>query len=339
MHRGMLLAPLAALTLGGCAQLFGIDNTTGADAGTGVSLAVRRVSVGASVTTSPQDLTGQTADFLVGDATGLVRNAAVIAGPGAWTADIPSGTPPALLHAADLPMTAHHLWALPSRGMRGNLVAYEHPNSTPPGASSQLALNVTLPAPYTTETLMVYAVGAWMRRTLTGAEVPRGDGNGREPDDPVRVVRAAGIDDHAARIAASDVVLVLRYVGADLTGVLPGHAVRSDRRHRPGRRHDGRGRARQDARHSRCPPIPQRYAARAARGRRAVGSELEPDRAPGAMAGIAFGFRSCWRLPAMTDTAVTAMFGDPFESSGGRAIFNLDSSASRTATIDAIPSR
>ena len=54
----------------------------------------------------------------------------------------------------DLPMTAHHLWALPSRGMRGNLVAFEHPNATPPGPSSQLALNVTLPAPYTTETVI-----------------------------------------------------------------------------------------------------------------------------------------------------------------------------------------
>ena len=80
----MLLAPVAALALGGCAQLFGIANTTGADAGSdGVSLAIQRVSVGASVTTSPQDLTGQTADFLVGDGTGLVRTTAVIAGPGA----------------------------------------------------------------------------------------------------------------------------------------------------------------------------------------------------------------------------------------------------------------
>jgi len=332
-HRGLLLAPLA---LAGCAQLFGIDTTTGADAGNGVSLRVQRVSVGASVIKGPQDLTGQTADFLVGDATGIVRNTAVIAGPGTWTADIASGTPPALFTLPDLPMTAHHLWALPSRDMRGNLIAFEHPNSTPPGASSQLALNVTLPAPYTTETLMVFAVGAWMHHTLAGAEIPAAMATTVNPTIPYSSFVPVLSTITPARITASDVVLVLRYVGADLTGVL--QATQFDQTDAT----DPVSGTMVAVAHDKMLDIPlptdlaQRYAAvRPAVGAPSVSWNLSA--APGATVGIALGPQLLSGVPAMADTAVTAMFGDPFESLGWPATFNLNTSASRTAMINAIP--
>ena len=55
-----------ALVSAGCAQLFGIKDTTGGGdgGGNGASLAVTRRSIGASLMTAPQDLTGQTCDAL-----------------------------------------------------------------------------------------------------------------------------------------------------------------------------------------------------------------------------------------------------------------------------------
>ena len=59
----------ALILLGGCAQLFGIDQTTGSGGGGGsndappamASLRFVRMSIGASVVRAPQDLAGQNA--------------------------------------------------------------------------------------------------------------------------------------------------------------------------------------------------------------------------------------------------------------------------------------
>ena len=332
MHRGLYLVPLA---LGGCAQLFGIDNTTGpADSGNSLTLSVQHVSVGASPVKAPQDLTGQTAEFLVGDANGLVPTAATIAGPGTWTADLPTGNPPALFTLPDLPM-GHHYWALPSRAMRGNLVVFEHPNATAPSATSQIALNVTLPAAYNSETLIVYAVGAWMNHVLAGAEVPAVSATTAAATIPYSSFNPASGAIVPSRITAADIVLVLEYAGADLTGVL--QAAQFDQTDGT----DNVAGTMVAVAHDKMLNIPltataTRFTAvRPAVG--APGTSWGLSAAPGASVGTAFGPQLLSGTPAATDTAVTAMYGNPFESLGWPAIFGLTSSGTRTYMLGALP--
>ena len=332
MHRGLLLLPLVA----GCAQLFGIDNTTGVDAGnTPVTLNVQRASVGASVVKSPQDLTGQTAQFLVGDATGLTANAAVIAGPGAWTADIATGNPPAYFTLPDLPM-AHRYWALPSRAMRGNFVVFEHPNATAPGATSQLALAVTLPAAYTSETLIVYAVGAWMTHVLTAAEVPAAMATTIATTIPYASFTPAISTITPSRITASDIPLVLEYTGSDLTGVL--QAAQFDQTDGT----DNISGTMLAVTHDKMLAIPlaTNLATRFSAVRPAVSAPASSwtlSAAPGAAVGTSFGPQLLTGVPAAVDTMVTAMYGNPFESLGWPAIFGISATGTRTYMFNAIP--
>lgn len=331
MHRGLLLLPLVA----GCAQLFGIDNTTGVDAGNSLTLNVQRVSVGASVVKMPQDLTGQTAQFLVGDASGLTANAAVIAGPGTWSADIPSGNPPAYFTLPDLPM-GHHYWALPSRAMRGNFVVYEHPNATTPGATSQLALAVTLPAAYNGETLVVYAVGAWMIHTLTAAEVPAAATTSIATTIPYASFNPAMPSITPSRITASDIPLVLEYTGPDLTGVL--QAAQFDQTDGT----DNIGGTMLAVTHDKMLAIPlaANLATRFSAVRPAVSAPASSwtlSAAPGATVGTGFGPQLLTGVPASTDTMVTATYGNPFESLGWPAIFGISATGTRTYTFNAIP--
>ena len=332
MHRGLLLLPLG---LAGCAQLFGIDNTTGVDAGNGVTLDIQRVSVGASPIKGPQDLTGQTASFLTGDATGLTPNTAVIAGPGQWTADIPTGTPPALFTLPDLPM-GHHYWALPSRAMRGNLVVFEHPNPTAPSATSQLALNVNLPAPYAGETLIVYAIGAWMDHTLAAAEVPAAMATAVMTTIPYSSFVPAQSSIMPSRITAADVVLVLEYAGSDLHGVL--QAQQFDQTDATDMINGTMVSVAHDKMLS--IPLPTDTGPRFSAVRPAVAAPATSwvlSAAPGASVGTSFGPQLLTGAPMMADTSVTAMYGNPFESLGWPAIFNLTAVGTRTYMFNAMP--
>src|SRR5712692_7319720 len=79
---------LGVIAGAGCAQLAGIDETTGNGRPVD-SLAVTRVSIGAIVEPNPLDLTGLNATYLVGraDASGFDRVPAT-ANPGKWTSKL-----------------------------------------------------------------------------------------------------------------------------------------------------------------------------------------------------------------------------------------------------------
>ncbi len=330
MHRGLLLA---ALPLAGCAQLFGIDNTTGPGTGSGATLSIQRVSIGAAINKAPQDLSMQTASFLVGDATSLVPTTAVVSAPGVWSADV-ADTPPVLFTLPDLPMGAQHLWALPSRAMKGNLIAFEHPNSTMPSATSALSLNVTIPA-YAGEKLQVYAVGAWMEHVLAGAELPAANATTIATTIPYSMFTPA-TGSPAARITLADVVLVLRYTGATLAGVL--QATPFDQT--DGTDNIGGTMVAVTADKTLSIPLPTDLTTRYQAVRPAVGapaSSWNVTAAPGESLGLATGVSLLSGAPAATDTMVTGMFGDPFDSLGWPAVFSLSTSASRTYTLNTIP--
>ena len=84
------------LAASGCAQLFGIDATTGPDVDPlRVSLTMQRWSIGAAVMKNPQDLTPQTASFLVDDGAGnYTKLVGEQTNVDTFSVELPTGTPP-----------------------------------------------------------------------------------------------------------------------------------------------------------------------------------------------------------------------------------------------------
>jgi hypothetical protein len=332
MHRGFVVGMLA---LTGCAQLFGIDETTSPGAGSGVTLSIDRVSIGATVAHAPQDLTNQTAQFLVGDATSLVPNSAVISAPGTWSSDIPTGTPFAQFTLPDFPMGATHLWELPSRAMKGSLVALEHPNAAAPADTSQIALNVTNLPPYNGELLRVYSVGTWMFHNLAGAEVPALMATSVAATIPYNMFSPVSSAVTPTKITASDVVLLLEYTGSALTGVL--QATPFDQTDATDTISGAMTAVTNDK--TLTVPLPTDLVTRYSGVRPAVGTpgiSWSIAAAPGAMVGNSVGPQLLAGSPAMGDTMISTMYGDPFESLGWPAIFTLNTSATRTFTLNAV---
>jgi hypothetical protein len=331
MHRGFVVGMLA---LTGCAQLFGIDETTSPGAGSGVTLSIDRVSIGATVARAPQDLTGETAQFLVGDATSLVPNSAVITAPGTWSSDIPTGTPAAEFTLPDLPMGATHLWALPSREMKGNVVVFEHPNATAPADTSQVALTVTIP-PYNGELLRVYSVGTWLYHDLTATEVPALMATSVAATVPYSAFAPLTSSVTPTRITASDVVLVLEYTGPALTGVL--QAAPFDQTDATDTIAGTTTAVANDK--TLTVALPTDLAARYSGARPALGAPAiswSINAAPGASVGNSLGPQLLAGSPALGDTMISTAYGDPFESLGWPAILTLATSASRSYTLNGV---
>src|SRR5689334_13263628 len=106
MHRVTVIAGIAACGAcgAGCAQLAGIDETSG-DALPGNTATVQRMSIGNTVVLSPLDLTGLQASYLVANAasaSGFDRVPATTAGGGTWTTLV-RGATPVELTLPDLP--------------------------------------------------------------------------------------------------------------------------------------------------------------------------------------------------------------------------------------------
>ena len=220
--RGGALASVL-LAAAGCAQLAGIDETSGPDVPSGVSLSFERISVGATVVRSPLDITGQTATYVVADASaadGLVRVEALQTAPNAWTASAPAlatGTPTVVFTLPEQPFP--RMYALPSRDVLGAFGAYEHPNPVPPPSPAMITVTSTLPTPFNgTEAFELYSVGTWTRTTLP-APVLNATTLGPVAFD-YNTVSATGHARPPERITLADVHAVLRYRGAPLTGVL-----------------------------------------------------------------------------------------------------------------------
>ncbi|MDB4952675.1 MAG: hypothetical protein JWO36_244 [Myxococcales bacterium] len=225
----MRVVPIAAFALTGCAQLFGIAETSAPDAPAGtVSLQVQRESIGATIVKGPQDLTGQTATFLVPDAadpSGYRRVPATLsASLDTWTAIIPDGTPLIEFTLPDYPEPMTRLLALPNRNILYSFYVYEHPAPVAPPSPASFDVNVTLPTPYAVnESFQAYSIGTWSYHNFTAAEVPAAAGPTvlGPINIPYDAAHFANITGRAIeKVTTDDQFLVLRYVGPDLTGFL-----------------------------------------------------------------------------------------------------------------------
>ena len=217
-------ASFAVLMLTGCAQIWGIHDTTGAGDDTmpsSVSLAWERISLGTTAIHAPQDLTGMHATYLVPDSSdpaGFRRVMAEQTAVDTWTAPLTAAAP-VLYELPDYPATIPRLWDFPAPDLRGSFGIYEHPNPTPAPSNAQLAISVTLPSPYASEGLQIYTVGSWTVRGFSGAEIPAAAAttwNVTVPFSTVGSLTGRPLE----KVISNDAVLALRYTGADLSGVL-----------------------------------------------------------------------------------------------------------------------
>jgi hypothetical protein len=186
---GRLAFVVATCALAGCAQLLGLDTTTGGgsavapDAPPGtVNLEVTRMSIGASVTTAPEDLTGlAVANWLVPDptdSTQLVRVPGAQVGTDTWEATIATGTPPVeFTLGSDYPAPYRRLVALQQRNYKFLEAIYEHPDPVAiPSPPDSFTVSMTLVDPYATgDSFYVEAMGGWGYHPFGAAELPAPD--------------------------------------------------------------------------------------------------------------------------------------------------------------------
>ncbi|HEY5921195.1 MAG TPA: hypothetical protein VIV11_05970 [Kofleriaceae bacterium] len=218
-----LPALLLVFAASGCAQLFGIDETSGPNVDPArVSVTMARWSIGASMSKNPLDLSMESGDFLLDDgAGGFMKLPAEHTANDTLSALLPDGTPPVLFSLPDVPTKFKRLWAMPARDRRGVFAVFEHPSPEMPLPSSSIMLMATLPTMFASnETFRIEAIGAWMSRGLAGAELPAPDVGNTTINATLpytSFTRMTGSP--AARISSADVVVVERYVGNQLTGV------------------------------------------------------------------------------------------------------------------------
>ncbi len=214
-----------ALTSAGCAQLFGIKETTGGDAGAGgATLEVTRRSIGATLMTGPQDLTGQTASFYFPDA----PSTKVDGTPSGNTWSAPgNGNPTIIYTLPDYPQPLIHGLALPSRAVKLGYDVFEHPSPTAAATGAMVTAQATLPSPFAAgESLEFLAIGAWSQYAITTGLPAVGTTavNTTFPYSSSTSLTGRPLE----KFTAADRVLLLRYVGANLTGAAEASVDQSD---------------------------------------------------------------------------------------------------------------
>ncbi len=331
----MRLLPVTLLLAApGCAQVFGLDETSGPGVDTSrVSLTMQRWSVGASLSKSPLDLSAEMVTFLVDDGAGnFTPVPSEVVEPGVFGATIPDGTPAVQFTPPDQPAPFPRLWQMPARDRRGGFSVYEHPGAQEPPPDAQITLTATLPTAYVAgETFRIEAIGAWTRRSLAGTELPAPDMGATAISTVLPYSSFTTMTSSpAARITSQDVVVFERYVANQLTGVyqVP-----------PFDQTDGA-----DAINATVMPVaannpltaavmPDTYSQRYSAVRPAVTGLAQSwsiNAAPGWSIGSNTGVRLHAGSVATTDTMISTMFGNPFESLDWRALFQLSTSSSRT---------
>ena len=324
----MRFLPVAALAaLPACAQLFGIDDTSGPSNAT-ATLQLARKSVGSIVVTNPLDVTNLMATFYGDDGLAV---AGTQSAADTWTADVP-GDPSIDFTLPDLPMAFRHYWALPSRAVRGHFIAYEHPNAQPAPAATTEMLSVMLPTPFqaAAETFEVAVVGAWARYGLGGTDLPADQGTQISASVPYSSFVQAS-PSPLARISAADTVLVLRHSNSTLTGVLSTSFDQSDT---------------MDAISGTMTEVPldktfmatidpTTFASRFSLVRPGVSGlamSWGVAAAPGYTVGAFLGPALRTGTSGANETMVSASYGNPFEQRGWHAVALFVASSSRTYT-------
>lgn len=205
------------LSAAGCAQLAGIDSTSG-EGLPGNSIAVRRMSIGKTVDVGPLDLTGLQASYLVEKAAGaneFERVAATNAGGGVWTTKLRAPAPVVFTLPDDL--TLPRLYAFPSSALSILYAQLEHPGRALAPPAAMLSVTASLEAATTAaDSFLIYTVGSWSSHPL-----PAPMEGSTEAALAYAFDTSTGLSGRAQldRLTTQDVFLILRYASGALTGV------------------------------------------------------------------------------------------------------------------------
>ncbi|NVB82277.1 MAG: hypothetical protein HOV81_28105 [Kofleriaceae bacterium] len=332
------LALSTVLSLAGCAQIFGLDETSSGGGNDGkVSLSLTRASIGASVTMAPLDVSMQTATFLADDgAGGYLRVPGAVTSPGTFSAaELTEAVPVEFT----LPgVTGERIWATGARAQRGSQVVFEHPGAEPPLPNSAVAVMTTLPSAYVSgESFKVEVVGAWMQHGVAAAELPAVDMGSTAimtPAIPYSMYTPM-VGNSPARFTSSDVVLFLRYRGGVLSDVLQQQLDQTDGTDTiTGTMTPVATTASNLMAIIDPPALMTRYAAVRPNLTTALAQSYAVRAAPGASLGQAAGTVLASGAPAATETSFAKAFGNPFESLGWKSVVEYATSMSRAYMID-----
>jgi len=217
-----LVLPVAAASAG-CAQLFGIQNTSAPPIPPTASLTVTRISLGVSTVQAPQDVTGYNATFEVPDTADPSGLRAVAAGQTAtdtWSLPIKDTNPPVLFTLPDYPTPLDRLYAFDSRDVTVGYPWFEHPGAVAPPMNATVNVKTTLPSAFVAgQSLEVFTVGSWSALTLSGTQLPAI--NATAVDATYTYSTASSLSGTPlTAISQADELMLLRYTGADLTAVM-----------------------------------------------------------------------------------------------------------------------
>jgi hypothetical protein len=227
IHWGSRLAIPGIALAAGCAQIFGIDETTALpDAGpAGLRLSFQRTYVGATIVDEPIDMTQATATFLIvdpADPSGFRRVTPTPETNQVLYGDVPPGSDAQVMYT--LPDdTVTRIWKLPAPTVTGLYLVHGHPNAEPAPAGATLDFSFTLDAGYATgQALQAYTIGSWTARGFPGTELPAPDMGITAVDPPPYVFDTSNslTGRPHERLRTDDAVLVLKHAGPTLTGVL-----------------------------------------------------------------------------------------------------------------------
>ncbi len=321
----------------GCAQLAGIDETSGLVPPERVSLQVERVSIGASVVRAPLDVAASSASFLVPDEAvpeGFTRVPAEVADAGLWSAEVATGTPAVQFTLPDFPTPLQRLMQFDTRNHKTTFSSYEHPSPEPAPMNAMLTVSATLPTPYVSgQSFQFSSIGTWNARTFPVAELPVVD-TGVTMLGPATFAFTATNKqsgrDHE-KITVNDAVLVLRYGAGRLTGVM--EAVPFDQTGNDSI--SGAMTAVPASEMVTADLQPTLVAGRYAPVRPAVGTPAMSwslTAAPGIDVGASRGVTLHGAGVDAADPPLSVAFGNPFVAKGWRSLFLFSTSASRTVT-------
>jgi hypothetical protein len=318
------------LTLAGCAQILGLDTTTGPNIdapGPGAHVTITHESIGATVVDAPAS--NATVSFLISDGAGSYRSVpATATTAGQWEGDIPTGNP-----LVDIKVDgARYLWSFPTRDLHMVSAALEHPNPMPAPVPATLTLNIGVATTAGAESFTLYTVGAWSAQGL---------------DDPPMVATLTQAVDYTmstpigaplAKLTPADAVLVYRrrpggigVAGNPLDGVFQTSLAQTGDDTLTGTLNDTAVDKQLDA--TLMPSVlATRYTAvRPAVAGLAMGVAVVA--APGFSRGNVNGPTLNDLGIAMTDTAIHLPYGNPFASLGWNELVYFNSYEARTVMV------
>ncbi len=222
--RGTSCGLAVALASAGCAQVLGIDETSGGDSSR--TLQVVGIFDGGSLVMQPLDLSAETATWFVRDAADPTTLDTFPGVPATsfsgWSAAVAGSAPMIELTLPDVPTPYTHYIELPDSDdhvMLGEFF-YGHPSPQPPPPDASFDVTITPPSPVAAgESFEIYAAGAWTEYTLSATDAPLAAATIGPLEIPYTMFGAITPAPSVA-IDSTDVVVILRYLGGVITGLL-----------------------------------------------------------------------------------------------------------------------